>query len=266
MSEIFKTLVSDPLYNLMIFIVNHVPSYDLGIAVVLVTLIIRFVLFPLSKSAFKTQVKMKKIQEPLKKIREKNKNNQQQMAIEMMALYKENDIKPLSGIFLLFLQLPIIFALYHLFLNSGLPQVNPDLLYSFINAPEIVNTQFVGIFDLLGKSLIIALLVGITQYFQAKISFSMTPTPDPNEKGFKADLMKSMQIQMTYVLPIIFAGIAYSLGGIIALYFLTGNIFSIFQQLYLKSKMEKESEDISNSGSNLGLGNNGKIKEVEIVS
>jgi YidC/Oxa1 family membrane protein insertase len=251
----FEKFLVQPLYNLMIFIVNHVPFADLGVSVIILTIIVRFILFPLSKNAIKTQIKMKKIQEPLKELKEKYKKDQHAMAIEMMKLYKENDIKPFSGFFLLFLQLPVIFALYQVFLTGNFPSIRTDFLYSFVQAPEQASVMFLGLIDITQKSILLGILVGLTQYIQAKISFAFHASQKNTNSGmgnsFSDDLMKSMQIQMTYVFPVIFAFIAYGLGGIIAMYFLIGNIFSIFQQIYLNNKLISKEEN--------------SIKEVQVV-
>jgi YidC/Oxa1 family membrane protein insertase len=244
MSDLFNNFLVIPLYNFLILIINHIPFADLGFAIILLTVLIRFVLYPLSKSAIKTQLKMKEIQKPLEEIKQKYKGDQQQAALEMMKFYKENDIRPFSGMLLILVQLPIIFALYFVFLNEGLPNINLELLYSFVIAPGHINTNFLGIFDLTSKSVSLALLAGIAQFFQAQIMFkrSAQTTSNSNDKkagGFQEDLMKSMQIQVKYVLPGIMIGIAYSLGSVIALYFLTSNLFSIFQELFLKKQLEK---------------------------
>ncbi len=244
MSELFNNFLVIPLYNLLVLILNHVPLIDLGFAVVLLTIIVRLILYPLSKSAIKTQLKMKDIQGPIEEIKQKYKNDQQQMAIETMKFYKENDIKPFSGILLLLIQLPIIFALYFVFLKEGLPSIDLKLLYSFVQAPEFVNPKFLGIFDLASKSITLALLAGITQFFQAKLMLKNNnqPTPNKNENSFQNDLMKSMQIQMQYVLPGLMIAFSYSLGAVVALYFTTSNIFSIFQEIYLKKKLAQETK------------------------
>jgi len=240
MSEIFNNFLVIPLYNVLVLIIEKIPFADLGISVILLTIFVRIVLYPLSKSAIKTQLKMRDVQKPLEEIKEKYKNDQQKMAVEMMKFYKENDIRPFSGILLILMQLPIIFALYFVFLKEGLPNIDTNLLYSFVNAPEIVNQKFLGIFDLGTKSIILALLAGITQFFQARLMIRKNNENMGAQTGFQADLMKSLQIQMQYVLPGLMIAFSYSLGGVVALYFMTSNIFSIFQELYLKKRLEKE--------------------------
>jgi YidC/Oxa1 family membrane protein insertase len=243
MSQIFNNFLVIPLYNILI-IIQNIPFVDLGISIILLTIFVRLILFPLSKSAIKTQLKMKDIQGPIEEIKEKYKNNQHQMAIETMKFYKENDIKPFSGILLLFIQLPIIFALYFVFIKEGLPNIDLNLLYTFVHAPDFVNPKFLGIFDLASKSITLALLAGATQFFQARLMLKKNNQILPNAKegGFQNDLMKSMQIQMQYVLPGLMIAFAYSLGSVVALYFTTSNIFSILQEIYLKKKLEKETK------------------------
>jgi len=242
MSQLFNNFLVVPLYNLLVLILNHVPFVDLGFAVILLTIIVRLILFPLSKSSIKTQLKMKDIQKPIEEIKQKYKDDQQKMAIETMKFYKENDIKPFSGILLLFIQLPIIFALYFVFLKEGLPNIDLNLLYSFVHAPEFVNPKFLGIFDLASKSVTLALLAGATQFLQARLMLKKNnqPTEKPTENNFQNDLMKSMQIQMQYVLPGLMIAFSYSLGSVVALYFTTSNIFSILQEIYLKKKLAQE--------------------------
>jgi len=241
MSQLFNNFLVIPLYNLLVLILTHVPFVDLGFAVILLTIVVRLILFPLSKSSIKTQLKMKDIQKPIEEIKQKYKDDQQKMAIETMKFYKENDIKPFSGILLLFIQLPIIFALYFVFLKEGLPNIDLSLLYSFVQAPQFVNPNFLGIFNLASKSVTLALLAGATQFLQARLMLKKNNADTAKkEEGFQNDLMKSMQIQMQYVLPGLMIAFSYSLGAVVALYFTTSNIFSILQEIYLKKKLAQE--------------------------
>jgi len=243
MGQLFHNFLVTPLYNALVLIIEHVPFADLGISVIILTIIVRLILFPLSKSSIKTQLKMKDFQKPLEELKQKHKDNQQRLALETMKFYKENDIKPFSGILLLFIQLPIIFALYFVFLKEGLPQIDLSLLYSFVSAPDFVNIKFLGFFDLGAKSWVLALLAGFTQFLQAKLltKANSSAKDAPQEKNFQNDLMKSMQIQMVYVLPLIMGIFSYSLGAVVALYFTTSNTFSTLQELYIRKTLRKTS-------------------------
>jgi YidC/Oxa1 family membrane protein insertase len=234
-SSIFISSIVKPFYNALIFLVDFITN-DLGLAIIILTIVFRFIIFPLSKNQIKTQIKMKDIQKPLKELKEKYKDNPQVMAQKMMELYKEHDIKPFSGILLMFIQLPLLFGFYYMFLRAGLPQVNPDLIYSFIPTPENIDTIFLGI-ELTTKSIILALIASVTQYFQARL---LLPKKDDNkpESGSIEEIMQGVQTQMVYVIPIIILFVSYSFGAIIALYFVTSNIFSIIQEYYLKKTIK----------------------------
>ena len=142
---------------------------------------------------------------------------------------------------MIFIQIPIIFALYFVFFREGLPNINLEMLYSFIGAPANVSASFL-MMDLTKKSLILAVAAAFTQFLQAKILMSrnnqnaVVAENQTEKEKMMSDLMKGMQIQMKYVMPIFMGFIAYSLGGVIALYFTTSNTFSIFQELYLTKK------------------------------
>ena len=243
-SSIFISLIVKPFYNALIFLVDFITS-DLGLAVIILTIVFRFVIFPLSKSQIKTQIKMKDIQEPLKELKKKYKNEPQVMAQKMMELYKENDIKPFSGFLLLFIQLPLLFGFYYMFLKAGLPAINTELLYSFVPSPTMINTSFLGI-ELTEKSVILALLASITQYFQAKLLLPHKDDKKP-EKGSMEDMMRDVQTKMVYVIPTIMLFISYSFGAIIALYFDRSNIFSIIQEAYLKKTIKNKKNNSNNS-------------------
>ncbi len=241
MSSIFQNFLVEPLYNALVFLLNIIPFADLGVAVIILTVVVRVILFPISRNAIKSQIKMKEIAPKIKELQEKYKDDRQKLALETMQLYRDNNVKPFASILMIFIQLPIIFALYFVFFREGLPNINLDILYSFISAPENISANFLLI-DLTQKSLVLAVLAAFTQFLQAKILMSRntqtaTNTENQTEKEkMMNDIMKGMQIQMKYVMPLFMGFIAFSLGGVIALYFATSNTFSIFQELYLTKK------------------------------
>jgi YidC/Oxa1 family membrane protein insertase len=239
-SATFITLIVKPFYNSLIFLVDFITN-DLGFAIIILTIVFRFIIFPLSKNQIQTQIKMREVQEPLKELKKKYKDNPQVMAQKMMDLYKEHNIKPFSGILLMFIQLPLLFGFYYMFLRAGLPEVNPELIYSFIPSPENVDTLFFGI-ELTKQSVILALIASVTQYFQARLLLPKKDAKKP-ETGSMEEVMQNVQTQMVYVIPIVILFVSYTFGAIIALYFITSNIFSIIQEYYLKKTIKKDLEE-----------------------
>lgn len=238
----FSTVVYNPLYNSLIFLINHVPYADVGIAVVLLTVAVKLLLLPLAHTAIRSQIMMNKIKPELDAIKNKYKKDKQEQARRTMSLYKERKINPLAMIIPLIIQIPIIFGLYFVFFRGGLPEINTGLLYSFIPIPKMVNMQFIGLIDIGGKSVVIAFLAGITQFIHTKISFPKLEAKG-DERSFKNDLARSMHIQMRYVLPIIIGVIAYTVSAAVALYWTTSNLFAIGQEIFVRKRMLKRAEE-----------------------
>lgn len=240
MSFLYNGVIFNPLYNTLISIFTFFPWADAGIAVILLTILVRLILFPLSKKAVVTQVRMQEINPGIQAINEKYKDNAEEKARQTLALYKEKGVNPFSGVLVLLIQLPIIFALYRIFLHAGFPNVDTTLLYSFIHSPAHINTTFLGLIDITQKSAVLALLAAISTYFQLHIA---TRRQDSSKKdgskqtGFSADLAQSMQNQMKYFFPIIVFFISYKISGVIALYWLTSNLFTIGQEIVVRRKI-----------------------------
>ena len=236
----FGTFIYNPLYNGLITLVGLVPGGDAGIAAILFTVIVRFVLYPLSKSAIRTQEGMKRIKPELEELKEKYKDNPQEQATEMFALYKREQINPFASIFLILIQLPIIFALYFVFLRGGLPEINMDILYSFVTIPENVSMMFLGFVDMTKRSAVLALLAGITQHIHARKTFN---TPAKRDGSFGGDFAHTMQIQMKYGMPVLITIIAFTLPAIISLYWVTSNIFTLIQETSIRRGLTTENEE-----------------------
>ncbi len=233
MVEIFNNFIFIPLYNAFVFLIDILPWHSAALAVIILTILVKLALLPSAKKIAHTQKKMQEIMPEIEKIKQEHKDDPQTQALKTMELYRKEGVKPFSSFVQLFVQLPIIFALYWVFFKAGLPNIKTELLYSFIPKPEFVNMHFLGI-SLSDKSIILAFLVGITQYLYAKMA--NTIQVDEEDKSIKADFQRSMQLQMLYVLPVIMTVVAYTFSSAIALYFLTSNLFLIGQEYYFKKK------------------------------
>ena len=239
MSSFYHLAIFNPLYNILIALFG-IPLVDAGVAVIILTVIVRLILYPLSKKAVTTQVRMQEIAPELAKIKEKYPDSQEQ-AQKTLELYKQKSVNPFSGVFVLLIQLPIIFALYRIFLQTGFPQVDTPLLYSFVHIPTHISTMFLGLFDITHKSIVLALLAAVSAYFQISLATSRQPAPTKTSKsGFGDDLARSMQTQMKYFFPIIVFFIAYKISGVVALYWLTTNLFTIGQEIVVRKNLSKE--------------------------
>jgi len=175
-------------------------------------------------------------------LKEKYKNNKEEHARKTMTLYKENGVNPFSSVLLILIQLPIILGLYWVFARGGLPIINPDVLYSFTPIPDIFNMRFFWVEDIASRSVVLALMAGITQYYQIKLTL-----PPMKKRGktpnLKEDLAHSFHLQMRYVMPLVVIGVAYVISAAIALYWTTSNLFAIGQEFYVRRKIKNKYED-----------------------
>jgi YidC/Oxa1 family membrane protein insertase len=247
MSYLFHTLCYNPLYNGLVAMLAIFPWMDAGVAVIIFTILVKLALFPISKKAVRTQLLMKEIQKDIEEIKKKAAGNRQEEAQKTMALYKEKGINPFSGVFLMLIQLPIIFALYFIFLKGGLPAIDTSLLYSFVHAPGAVNMHFLGFLDITKTSLVVAILAAATQFFQIRLAMPVTPPKGKiGEGSFKDELARSMSVQMKYVLPVFVLIGAYNLPAVVGIYWTTSNLFAIGQELYMRKVYKKSNQSVVN--------------------
>lgn len=234
-SELFHAVVFDPIYNLLIAAIAVLPTADVGLSVIFVTIVVKVLLLPVSLKAARTQRVMRDLAKPLKEIKEKFKDRQEQ-ALKTMELYREKNVNPFSSIFVLMLQLPVIIGLFLVFSKGGLPELQTDILYGFVPVPAAINMHFLGLIDMAGRSALLAFLAGASQFVLVRLSI---PKPEERKENasFQDDLARSMQLQMRFMLPVIITFVAYFASAAVALYWITSNIFAIGQEFFIKKQL-----------------------------
>ncbi len=236
----FNTFFYAPLYNLMVWLIDIMPYHDAGLALVALTLIVSLLLFSISKKSIKTQLALKEIEPELKRINTTITNKEEQ-AKQTMALYRKHKVNPFSMILLVVIQFPILIALYYVF-YKGFPDIHTDVLYSFIRVPETVNMIFLGLLDISKKNVVLAVIAGITQYIQASILTSYNKPRELKEgetRSMQEEFTNSMQTQMKYFLPIMIGFIGMSLPAALPLYWSVRNIFTAFQEVFVRGGLKK---------------------------
>lgn len=221
----------EPLYNALAFIVGIVPWGDVGLAVIILTLVVKLILSPLSKKASKSQIALRDLAPQLEKIKE-NIPDKTEQAQATFALYKQAGVNPFSGCLIAVIQLPILIALFQVF-KQQLTFTGVGL-YSFIHVPSTVSLYFLGFLSLGAKSIVLAVIVAIVQYIQTSFLLPKTVKKDSTKKSFQNDLADSMTTQMKYVLPVVVGFAAYAGGVALGLYLLTSSLFTIGQEWYIK--------------------------------
>ena len=219
------------------FLTDILPGQDIGLAVVAATLIVKVILMPLSFAALRTQRAIKAIEPEMKEIREKLKDDKENQAKEMFALYKKYGVNPFAGLLTLIIQLPIVIALYWVFNNKTLLSVDASILYSFVPAPLAISPLFLGIFAVTGASITLALIAAVTQF---AYGWYAIPVPEKSTKkpgtDMQADFGRSLALQMRFMLPVFIGIAAYYTSVAIALYFITSNLIGVLQEFIIRRK------------------------------
>jgi YidC/Oxa1 family membrane protein insertase len=237
MMGFFHDFLYVPIYNLLIYLVGVLPGGDGGLAVIVVTLIVKIITLPFTVAAIRTQKAMKLIEPEFKEIKEKYKDDREKQAQEMFALYRKYKVKPFASFLAILLQIPVLIALFWVFQNESLSQVDVPLLYSFVPVPEVVSTLFLGMLPVAGAGIILAIVAAATQYAHAMVAI---PVPPKNTSSSPASMQeefgRAMALQARFALPLIIGLVAFS-SGAIALYFITSNLFTLAQELLITKKM-----------------------------
>ena len=233
----FQTFFYQPILNLLIFLYNIVPFNDLGVAIIFLTIIINAAFLPLSKKMIKSQKSLQVLQPKIEELKKKYADNKEHMGKAMMTLYKENKVNPFSSCLPLLIQFPFLIAVFHVF-RDGFENGSLDLIYSFIQKPEYINNMFFGILDLSKPSIVLAILAGLAQFWQVKMTM-VKNKPIKSQGAKDENMMAMMNKQMMYVMPGLTVFIGLTLPGGLSLYWLVTTLLTAFQQLYIfKDKTE----------------------------
>lgn len=241
MNGLFQTIFYQPILNLLVFLYNTVG--DLGLAIILLTLLIKLVLYPLSKKSIRSQKALQDLQPQIDELKVKYKDDKQGMSVALMALYKENKVNPFSSCFPLLIQLPFFIAIFQVF-KDGFAQNHLDLLYNFVQNPETINVISFGFFDLSKKSVVLAVLAGLAQFWQGKMMVSKKP--EVKTEGAKDENMLAiMNKQMLYIMPgvTIIIGLSFP-AGLTFYWFLTTLFTALQQKVVFMSHKKKTKENL----------------------
>lgn len=238
-SSIFNEALYRPLFNGLVFLYNIIPFHDFGIAIILMTIIVRLVLYPLNQKALKSQKQMNELQPQIKELQAKHKNDKAKQSQALMELYKSKSINPASGCLPLLIQLPLLIALYRVFLN-GLKPESLNALYSFISRPAAINPLFLNWLNLSQSNYVIAILAGALTFIQSKMMVVAQP-----KNAVPMDFSSVFSKQMVYLMPIFTVFIAWKLPAGLGLYWVVITLFGIVQQ-YLINRKKNGTELIKN--------------------
>lgn len=233
-------ILYQPLLNMLVFLVWLIPNHSVGIAIILLTIIIRFILLIPSAKAVQAQKQIQELQPEIDRLKEKYKTDNQAQSKAIMDLYQRNKINPLGSCLPLLIQLPILIVLYYVF-RYGLSPEHVNLIYSFVPRPDTINNAFLGI-NLSNPSIYLAVAAGIFQFIQSKQMMPKQTVEKTDDKS--AAFQKMFSGQMTFIMPIMTIIISMSLPAALALYWSVTSIFSIIQQWLILKKPSIKTVDV----------------------
>lgn len=273
---LFDILLVQPIFNVLIFIYGVVPGHDFGLSLIIFTILVRFLMWPLVKRQLNQTKVMRALQPELVKIKAKTKGNRQLEAQMMMELYKEKGVNPFGSIGLLLVQLPIFIALFAVVRLMTEDITNIDrYTYNFLEHLPAVqqavqgefSATFFGLIDLTQHAvqpgsgnlywplLIMAVASGILQFIQSKQLL-----PQPKEKKRLRDLLKEQAAgkdvdqsemsalvtnKMIWLFPVLTFVVSIYLAGALVLYLLSTSLVAVIQQYFVLKKDEDELDKIS---------------------
>ena len=247
---IFNQFIYIPIYNLLVFVYDFLPFNDFGVAIIIVTFMIKFLLIPLSRKQIESQKKMTELQPKIKELQKKYKDDKEKQSRALMELYKTNKSNPFSGCLPIVVQLVFLIAIYRVLFNISQANlmVDGNILYSFIKNPDQINKMFLGIVDLstavnLGNitfseapNIILVILAALSQFFQSKMLMAKQKTVPSSQNNDKMDFSQALSKQMLFLGPLLtlFIGVKFPSG--LALYWLISTVFMIIQQYFLEKE------------------------------
>ncbi len=232
----FDAILYFPMFNALVLIYNYLPGHDFGLSIIVLTILIRLIIYPLSVKALQSQRALQALQPKLHEIQKLYKDDKEKQAKETLEVYRREKINPFSGLLLALVQLPILIALYRVFWN-GLKSAELVNLYHFVANPGHISALFLGGVDLSKPNIMYAVIAGILQFFQTKMLI-----PAPKDKAKSGDMAAMMQKQMVYLFPFVTIIILFNLPSALGLYWITSSAFSIIQQHFILKKISKNSD------------------------
>lgn len=257
-------------------IYSIIPGGDFGVAIIIFTILVRFALYPLTRSMLHQSRAMRKLQPELARIKKQTKGNRQAESMQMMELYKKHNVSPFRSIGILLIQLPIFIALYSViriitlerdqiakYTYDFLENIGP--IKHLIEHPDQFKEKLFGVVDLVNPAfhegsvnlflILIALIAAVTQYFMSRQTM---PSSTSNRRlrdilaeaaeGKQADQSEMNAVvmkNMSKVLPVFMFFIMVSVPGALALYYAVSNLVALGQQAYLIRLDEEEMDQIA---------------------
>lgn len=246
--DIFNTLLVQPILNILVVIYQglmmvHIP-WALGFSIILLTVVVRFLMYPFMHMSLKQQKKMQEIAPHIAKIKEKHKNDAKMQQVAQMELFKEHGVNPASGCLVAIIQIPLFIALYQVLLKTvhltSIDQINSQIYFPALKLTHMWDATFLGLplgqtpsqlFSKVGIAIVlVSIITGGLQLIQSKMMMAKSSSLPAKKEGEQEDFATSFQKQSMFMLPFFIGFMAFTLPFGLSLYWNTLTIFGIIQQ------------------------------------
>jgi len=278
MGSFFTSYIEQPIFNLLVLIYSIIPGHNFGLAIIIFTIIIRLLLWPLVKKQLHQTKAMRKLQPELKRIKQETKGDRQKEAAMVMALYKEHGVSAFGPIGIMIIQLPILIALY-----SGLRRVvsNPHQIISFAypglqhlpwmehlagNIHAFDSTLFgwvnltkeaVGNSGVYWPAMVLCVGSALVQFYQSKqllVTGKNTPKlrdimrgASSGQPADQSEITAAVSNSTKYFIPVMVFIVTIRLASALSLYWFVGGLIAYAQQAYILREDETELESIADA-------------------
>ena len=235
MLYLYHVILYQPIYNGLVYFYNIIPWHDFGLSIIILTVLLKVILYPFSIKALKSQKALQEIEPKIKALQQQYKDNKQEQAKATMELYKKEKVSPFSSCLPLLVQFPFLIALYQAMIQA-LESKGFEVLYPFVSNPGTIKVLAFGFLDLSKPNIVLAVLAGLSQYLQTK----MLPTKTPAAAGTGAkdeSQMAMVNKQMQYMMPLMTVFIGISLPAGLTMYWFFMTLLTIAQQVLMFKKM-----------------------------
>lgn len=232
--KLFRAVITKPFLNFLILVAAILPNHSLGIGIIILTLLVKLLLFLPTQHAMEGQKKMQLLQPKLEAVRKQYKDSPERMQQETMKLWKEHGVNPLQSCLPILVQFPVLIGLFYVIRDGSNLALSKDLIYPIYQHLDWnFNTAFLG-FDLTKPSIwIFPPLLVILQFFQMKLSFMIADRKKAKQiqKAEEKTGMEMQQKVMMYVLPFMIGFFALKFPTAVSLYWGISTLFAIGQQV-----------------------------------
>ena len=288
--SLFDTVITQPIFNLLLTIYNFVG--DFGIAIIIFTILVKIILWPMTRAQLSQTKAMRKMQPELDKIKRNAKGNKQLESVQMMELYKKHDVKPFRSLLVLFIQLPILLTLNsvinvtvnksHEISNFTYSIVgNLSRVSEIIQNPDDFKPHLFGIVDLTSKAIpvqdissVVLMLIAIASALLMWYTTKQQQPKQEKSRGLRdvmqeasegkepdqAEISQIVSRQMNFIMPLMIFMTMINIYGAINFYFFINNLLQVIQQKYILDKNEKEESEVTNESKHLK-----NTKEAKII-